>query len=101
MRIILVSLFLALAGFRMAAPAAEAGQPLKVCMLSGCDTYNSEKSLPPFQEYLAHNYNVRSTRVVRKAEGDLPGLEQLDDCDVALVFIKRMQLQGEHLERFK
>jgi type 1 glutamine amidotransferase len=75
--------------------------PLKVCILSGCDTYNSEKSLPPFQKFLEENYSVRCTRVVRKAEDDLPGLEQLDDCDVALVFFKRMQLQGEQLERFK
>lgn len=101
MRNILVSLFLALVALHTVAPAEETSKPLKVCILSGCDTYNSEKSLPPFQEFLEHNYNVRSTRVVRKAEDNLPGLEQLDDCDVALVFIKRMQLQGEQLERFK
>jgi hypothetical protein len=61
MRIFLVSWRLALCGFCAAASAAGAGQPLKVCMLSGCDTYHSEKSLPPFQEYLEQNYNVRST----------------------------------------
>src|SRR5207247_8660193 len=71
------------------------------CRLSGCNTYNSEESLPPFQEYLENNYNVSATRVVRKADDDLPGLEQLEDCDVALVFIKRMKLKGEQLERFK
>jgi type 1 glutamine amidotransferase len=79
----------------------EAGEPLRVCILSGCDTYNSEKSLPPFQKFLEANYNVECTRVVRKAEDDLPGLEQLDDCDVALVFIKRMELEGAQLEQFK
>jgi type 1 glutamine amidotransferase len=80
---------------------AEDGEPLKVCILSGCDTYDSETSLPPFQEYLEKNYHVSCARVVRKAADDLPGLEQLDDCNVALVFIKRMQLQGEQLRRFK
>jgi type 1 glutamine amidotransferase len=81
--------------------AQDANRPLKICILSGCNTYNSEESLPPFQEYLENNYHIRSTRVVRKADDDLPGLEQLDDCDVALVFIKRMKLKGEQLERFQ
>jgi len=76
-------------------------RPLKVCLLSGCPTYDSEKSLPPFQKFLEKNYNVRCTRLVRKAVDDLPGLEKLDDCDVALVFIKRMQLGGDQLERFR
>jgi len=84
-----------------AAMADDAGKPLKVCILSGCETYKSEESLPPFQEFLERHYNVRCTRVVRKAVDDLPGLEQLDDCDVALVFIKRMQLKGEQLERYQ
>jgi len=101
MRISFVFWLMTFVEFCMAATLAQAKPPLKVCILSGCDTYHSEKSLPPFQKFLEENYNVRSTRVVRKAENDLPGLEQLDDCDVALVFIKRMQLQGEQLERFK
>lgn len=79
----------------------DASRPLRVCILSGCDTYKSEESLPPFQEFLERHYNVRCSRVVRKAVDDLPGLEQLDDCDVALVFFKRMQLKGEQLERFQ
>ena len=81
--------------------AAETGKPLKVCILSGCDTYHSDQSMPPFQQFLEANFNVRCTRVDKAAVDDLPGLEQLDDCDVALVFIKRMQLKGEQLERFK
>ncbi|MEX0612715.1 MAG: ThuA domain-containing protein [Pirellulales bacterium] len=101
MRIILVSVSFALIGLCTAAFSEETNKPLKVCILSGCDTYHSEKSLPPFQKYLEQHFNVRSTRVVRQAEDDLPGLEQLDDCDVALVFVKRMQLQGEQWERFK
>ncbi len=87
-----------------AAAAAEERRPpspLRVCILSGCPTYHSEESLPPFQKYLEQNYHMRCTRVVRRAVDDLPGLEQLDDCDVALVFFKRMELKGEQLDRFK
>ena len=66
--------------------AAERGKPLKVCILSGCPTYNSEAILPPFQKSLEQNYNVQCVRLVRATEDDLPGLEKLDDCDVALVY---------------
>jgi type 1 glutamine amidotransferase len=76
-------------------------KPLRVCLLSGCNTYHSEKSLPPFQEWLEKNYRVECTRLVRKADDDLPGLEKLDECDVAFVFFKRMSLKGEQLERFQ
>lgn len=101
MRCLLASIVLAASFLHSTGSGAEADEPLKVCILSGCDTYNSEESLPPFQKFLEENYNVESVRVIRAAEDDLPGLEQLDDCDVALVFIKRMELTGEQLERFK
>ena len=77
-----------------------AGEPLKVCLLSGCPTYKSEESLPPFQKWLEDNYNVHCTRLVRDGH-EFPGLEKLDDCDVAFVFFKRTELKGEQLERFK
>jgi type 1 glutamine amidotransferase len=102
MRNRLVLLCLALAGLAVpTARADESPKPLKVCILSGCNTYDSETSLPPFQAWLEQSYNVRCVRVVRKADGDLPGLEQLDNCDVAFVFIKRMQLKDDQLARFK
>jgi type 1 glutamine amidotransferase len=92
----------ALVGLSLSAAAADkSGPPLTVCILSGSDTYESEETLPPFQKFLEQNYNVRTTRLVKQAVDDLPGLEQLDQCDVALVFIKRMKLSGEQLERFK
>jgi hypothetical protein len=85
-----------------AAPAdGAAPKRLKVCLLSGCDTYNSEESLPPFQEYLEANYPVDCVRIVKKGKDDLPGLEALETCDVAFVFIKRMGLKDAQLEQFK
>jgi type 1 glutamine amidotransferase len=80
------------------APAAE---PLRVCVLSGSDTYHSELSLPPFIDFLEKHYDVRCTFIEKQAVDDLPGLEALDDCDVLFVFIKRMKLAGEQLERFQ
>ncbi|WP_437222214.1 ThuA domain-containing protein [Planctomicrobium sp. SH661] len=79
----------------------EATEPLRVCILSGCPTYHSEKSLPDFQKYLEENFHVKCTRLVRKDTDDLPGLESLENCDVCFVFIKRMQLKGDQLRRFQ
>jgi type 1 glutamine amidotransferase len=81
--------------------SARAAEPLKVCVLSGSDTYRSDLSLPPFIEFLEKHYDVRCTLLEKKAVDDLPGLEQLDDCDVALVYIKRMKLAGDQLARFQ
>ncbi len=81
--------------------AEEGGKPLRVCILSGCNTYDSETSLPPFQAWLEQNYHVQCVRIVRQANDDLPGLEKLDECDVAFVFIKRMQLKDAQLNQFK
>jgi type 1 glutamine amidotransferase len=80
---------------------AIADDPLKVCILSGCAEYKTEESLPRFRDFLDSHYNTRSTLIERAAIDDLPGLEALDHCDVALIFIKRMELKGEQLERFK
>ncbi|MFN8708175.1 MAG: hypothetical protein ACK50J_15970, partial [Planctomyces sp.] len=44
------------------------GAPLRVCLLSGCKTYASEESLPPFQEWLESNWNVECRRLVRAAD---------------------------------
>jgi len=85
-----------------AAPESSASpKRLKVCLLSGCDTYHSEESLPPFQEYLEKNYPVDCVRIVKQGKDDLPGLESLETCDVAFVFIKRMGLKDGQLEQFK
>jgi type 1 glutamine amidotransferase len=89
-----------LAASRAPADDPKPAAPLKVCILSGCPTYNSEKSLPPFQKWLEANYHVACDRIVRK-DDQLPGIERLDSCDVALVFFKRTNLKGEQLERFQ
>lgn len=93
-----------LAGFASLPSAVSADaptKPLRVCMLSGCYTYNSDKSLSDFKRWLEKKYHVGSRLLSRKSKSDLPGLEHLDECDVTLVFIKRMELSGEQLSKFK
>ena len=92
---------IALLAIAFLAEYAPAEEPLRVCLLSGCPTYNSEKSLGDFQPYLEKNFPIVCSRATRVADNDLPGLENLETCDVALVFFKRMKLEGEQLAQFQ
>ncbi|MBI3412190.1 MAG: ThuA domain-containing protein [Planctomycetes bacterium] len=76
-------------------------RPLHVCLVSGSLEYDSDVSLAKFQKYLEKNYAVKCSRAFRKTDTDLPGLENLDDCDVMLLFTRRLKLEGEQLERIK
>jgi type 1 glutamine amidotransferase len=82
--------------------AAEA-KPLKVCLVSGSLEYNSNDSLSAFQQYLEANYQAQCSRAFIEGndEEHLPGLENLADCDVMLLFTRRLKLSGEQLERIK
>jgi putative membrane-bound dehydrogenase-like protein len=84
-----------------AAGGKTAQAPLKVCLVSGSLEYKSDESLVAFQTHLEANYDVRCTRVFRRADDDLPGLEKLDDCDVMVLFTRRLTIAGEQLERIK
>jgi len=85
-----------------AAPKDQAASgPLSVCLVSGSLEYESDKSLADFQEYLEKHFNVKCTRAFRKTDEEIPGLENLDSCDVMLLFTRRLKPQGEALERVK
>lgn len=78
-----------------------AERPLRVCMVSGSWEYKSDASLTAFKDYLEKNYNVRCVLLKARARDDLPGLEALGDCDVALFFTRRLTITGQQLERVK
>src|SRR5262249_55849263 len=60
--------------------------PLRVCLVSGSLEYESDASLSALQKYLEKQYPVKCTRAFRKTDDDLPGLENLESCDVMLLF---------------
>lgn len=84
-----------------ATPADEPQGPLKVALLSGAEEYQSDDSLAKLAAYLEQNFSARCTLVKAKGETDLPGLEALDDCDVALFFTRRLKIDGPQLEKIK
>jgi len=76
-------------------------RPLVVCMVSGSEEYKSDESLAQFKIHLEKEYDVRSVLVKAQNDKDLPGIEALDNCDVALFFTRRLKTDGEQLERVK
>jgi type 1 glutamine amidotransferase len=80
---------------------AQQKSPLRVCLISGAAEYESEKSLAGLQIHLEKSQGMRCTRAFATSETDLPGLENLDQCDVAVLFTRRLKLKGDQLERLK
>jgi putative membrane-bound dehydrogenase-like protein len=74
---------------------------LKVLLISGSVEYKSDETLPILQKYLEANFPVECMRAFRKTDEDLPGLEQLETCDVAVFFTRRLKITGEQLDRVK
>ena len=74
---------------------------LKVLLISGSLEYKSDDSLAAFQKYLEANYPVECVRAFRKADDDVPGLDALGTCDVAVFFTRRLTIKGEPLEQIK
>jgi type 1 glutamine amidotransferase len=82
--------------------------PLKVCLISGSNEYHSDQSLAVLKKYLEARTGAQCSLIQGRGElnrfkeySDLPGLDALDRCDVALVFTRRMTIEGEQLERIK
>lgn len=84
-------------------------QPLSVVLVSGSNEYFSDISLSRYKEYLERNYPETRITLVQAAGklnekneySQLPGLEALDHCDVALFFTRRLTIEGEQLEHVK
>ena len=87
----------------LAAGAASAADsaPLNVCLVSGSEEYKSDDTLAAFRDHLEANYPAKCTLLKARGFDDLPGLEALDDCDVALFFTRRLTIGGEQLARIK
>ncbi len=74
---------------------------LKVCLVSGSEEYHSDATLAAFQRDLEAKYDVACVLLKARGEGELPGLEALDKCDVAVFFTRRLKIGGEDLARVK
>ena len=102
MKTLALLLFTAVIGLPLTvASGGETQKLLRVCFISGSAEYESDKSLPILQKYLESKHKTVSTWAIAKSDKDLPGLENLDKCDVAVLFTRRLKLEGDQLERIK
>lgn len=81
---------------------AELPRPLKVVMLSGSEEYESDRTLAAFKAELESKPGGVEVTLL-KAEGvdKLPGLDALEDADVALFFTRRLTIDGPELAKVK
>lgn len=75
--------------------------PLKVSIYSGATEYQSDQTLAELKVYLEKNYNVRCTLNDVTDWHTLPGIDQLQTCDVMVVFTRRVELPPNQVEKVK
>lgn len=86
----------------LAAASAMGGDaPLKIAMYSGSAEYKSAETLPAFKKHLEERYNVACTVHDAAKIEDLPGLDDLETCDVAVFFTRRLKLPEEQVAKVK
>jgi type 1 glutamine amidotransferase len=74
---------------------------LKVSMFSGAAEYQSDESLPKLKDYLEKRFDATCIVNDVKDIHDLPGVDQLDSCDVIVIFTRRVELPPEQLAKVK
>jgi type 1 glutamine amidotransferase len=97
-------LVILMGGFKSSAPSAK--KPL-VVFVAGDHEYSGEHTLPLIAAELERNYGFR-TKVIKSfpdqnAEKNIPGLEALEEADLAVFFLRWRQLptdQLAHIEKY-
>ena len=75
--------------------------PLQVCLVSGSFEYDSDTGLALFKDYLESRFDAQCTILSATDWTDIPGLDALESCDVALFYTRRLRLKREQLNRVK
>jgi type 1 glutamine amidotransferase len=81
-----------------------AAEKPKIVFIAGEFEYHSKETLPAFASDLRKNFEVETIVLQRPDDEKLetiPGLEALDSADLAVLFIRRMTLPDEQLNRIK
>lgn len=104
----LLLLFLAtLAGCRdvgesgRGAPQAPIEPPPHVVFVIGESEYKSERTMPALANELESKYGLRCTVLLATSQSDIPGLEALEQADLAVFYLRFRTLPDEQLDRIK
>lgn len=101
--ILTLGLVLLLTGLHPAFGADPGKKPV-IALISGEYEYGSRETLPAFKQYLERNYPVECVYLERPVQTNLmeiPNLDALEKADLAVIFIRRMTLPEEQLNKFK
>ncbi len=81
--------------------AADPAKP-HIVFIAGDPEYYSIENLSAFQHQLETNYGFRCTFLQRVPSNDsIPGIEALDSADLLVLFVRRMTLPDEQLNRVR
>jgi type 1 glutamine amidotransferase len=79
-------------------PPSPAGQPLRVCLVSGAETYRSDEAFAGLAAYLEREHRMRCEVLSFSPDGTaLPGIERLLEADTAVFHVRRKTLNPAHL----
>ena len=76
-------------------------KPLRVSMYSGAAEYHSDQTLAHLKQFFEAHYDVQCTLNDVTDLHTLPGIDQLQSCDVMLVYTRRLELPPEQIEQIK
>lgn len=90
------------AGAVLAAPAGSASRPLRVCLVSGAETYHSDQVFKGLAEYLEREHGMQCEVLSFSSDGKtLPGIERLLEADTAVFHVRRKTLASDQLALLK
>jgi type 1 glutamine amidotransferase len=73
----------------------------RVALISGSLEYESDTSLVKLETEWKKRFTAEFVRIFRRTDTDLPGLEKLPECDVAVFFTRRLKPNEAQLEGVK
>lgn len=70
-----------------------------VAIIVSDDHYRADTTLPEFAQMLRDQYGCYCTVLHGEGEADIPGLDELEKADVAIVYVRRLALPAEQLKK--
>src|SRR5688572_15047784 len=86
----------------MTAASNPGAKSLRVCLVSGAETYESDQAFAGLAEYLEREQGMKCEVLSFNSDGTtLPGIERLLEADTAVFHVRRKTLNLEHLAVLK
>jgi len=86
---------------KIVSPTPETDVRPRLCLVSGCPSYQSDQSLSALAGFIEQYYDVTCEKAFARSRSDLPGLEQLEESDCLVLFAQRLAIEGQQLEQLR